>query len=64
MKGIIEGETYIFLLFYFPKIEKITISFLIPSVAFEQFSPEITDIKLYRIIGENEIGNRKGNKSL
>lgn len=64
MKGIIEGETYIFLLFYFPKIEKITISFLIRSVAFEQFSPEITDIKLYRIIGENEIGNRKGNKSL
>lgn len=61
MKGIIEGETYIFLLFYFPKI---TISFLIHSVAFEQFSPEITDIKLYRIIGENEIGNRKGNKSL
>lgn len=64
MKGIIEGETYIFLLFYFPKIEKITISFLICSVAFEEFSPEITDIKLYRIIGENEIGNRKGNKSL
>lgn len=64
MKGIIEGETYIFLLFYFPKIEKITISFLIRSVAFEEFSPEITDIKLYRIIGENEIGNRKGNKSL
>lgn len=64
MKGIIEGETYIFLLFYFPKIEKITISFLIHSVAFEEFSPEITDIKLYRIIGENEIGNRKGNKSL
>lgn len=64
MKGIIEGETYIFLLFYFPKIENITISFLIHSVAFEEFSPEITDIKLYRIIGENEIGNRKGNKSL
>lgn len=64
MKGIIEGETYIFLLFYFPKIEKITISFLIHSVVFEEFSPEITDIKLYRIIGENEIGNRKGNKSL
>lgn len=64
MKGIIEGETYIFLLFYFPKIEKITISFLIHFVAFEEFSPEITDIKLYRIIGENEIGNRKGNKSL
>lgn len=64
MKGIIEGETYIFLLFYFSKIEKITISFLIRSVAFEEFSPEITDIKLYRIIGENEIGNRKGNKSL
>ena len=52
---------FIFLLFYFPKI---TISFLIHSVAFEEFSPEITDIKLYRIIGENEIGNRKGNKSL